>query len=215
MPGYRLIIGDRNLSSWSLRAWLLLRQFGLPFEEVLIHLDQPDTRRKILDYSAAGRVPVLVAGDQTIWDSLAITEFVAEQHPELAIWPRDAKQRARARVMAAEMHAGFQTLREELSFNVQAPAPHPLRGEGLNADITRIREMWRRQLDDKQAPGDFLFGSFCAVDAMYAPVAVRFHLYKVPLDATCRAYMDVVLQLPGLRTWLADAAAEVAPSGSG
>ncbi len=217
-PTHRLVIGDKNLSSWSLRAWLLLRQFGLPFEEVLIHLDQPDTSRKILAYSPAARVPVLLAGDQAVWDTLAITEFIAEAHPELAVWPRDPVQRARARVVAAEMHAGFEALREGLPFNVQAPVRQPAHGADMAADIARICQIWRELRQERQggagrdADGGFLFGGFCAADAMYAPVAVRFRLHGVAVDDICQDYVDAVLQLPSLQSWLDDARREMPPS---
>ncbi|MDA1097493.1 MAG: glutathione S-transferase family protein [Proteobacteria bacterium] len=209
MPTYRLIIGDRNLSSWSLRVWLLLRQFELPFELVTVDLDQPDTRDKILAYSPGGRVPILQTRDQTIWESLAIIEFVAENHPDLLIWPRDAALRARARVLAAEMHAGFTSLRDELSFNCQARVPMPSLSMAAKADVKRMTDIWReaRQVHQGscQNRGDFLFGPFSAADAMFAPVAVRFNHYSVPLDDTCRAYVEALLQLPNMVAWMADA----------
>jgi glutathione S-transferase len=209
MATYELIIGDKNLSSWSLRAWLLLRQFNLPFEETMIHLDQPDTRAKILAHSPAGRVPVLKAGDLTLWDSLAIVEFIAEQHGDLAIWPCDAPRRARARVMAAEMHSGFEALRRDLDFDVQSPSPHKTLGVEVVDDIARICDIWRQARHDHSDDDDeFLFGPFCAADAMFAPVAIRFQLYDVALDPTCQAYVAAVLGLSAVQEWLAAARLE-------
>jgi glutathione S-transferase len=213
MPGYGLIIGDKHLSSWSLRAWLLLRQFGLPFTEHLIHLDQDDTRQNILQFSPAAQVPILQADGQTVWDSLAIIEFIAEQHPDLAIWPRDAIQRAQARVMAAEMHGGFAALREDLPFELQRVASHVEIRPEVQADIDRICEIWRQGRRRIGAGGDFLFGGFGAVDAMYAPVAVRFKLYDVAVDDVCQAYMAALLSLPALADWLTEAEAVFPPSG--
>jgi len=208
MMPYRLIIGDKNLSSWSLRAWLLLRQFNLPFETVTIHLDRPDTRARILEYSPAGQVPILQAERQTVWESLAIMEYIAERHPELPIWPRDAASRAQARVLAAEMHAGFANLRDELPFNCQPRGPMPAVSVAARADIARIENIWRQARRSHRTQGDFLFGSFSAVDAMYAPVAVRFNRYSVPLDDACGTYMRATLQLPAMAAWLAEAARE-------
>jgi glutathione S-transferase len=210
MP-YRLIIGDKNLSSWSLRAWLLLRQFELPFELVMIHLDQPDTRARILAHSPAGRVPVLQTSDQTVWESLAIMEFVAERHPDLPIWPKDAALRTRARVLAAEMHAGFADMRRELSFHCQPRVPLPALSTAAKVDVARIVDIWREarqtRLENSEPPGDYLFGPFSAADAMFAPVAVRFDRYSVPLDNICRSYVETLLQLPAMAAWLADAGA--------
>ena len=216
MMPYRLIIGDKNLSSWSLRAWLLLAQFDLPFEEVMIELDQPDTRNRILAYSPAGRVPILQAGGQTIWDSLAIAEFIAEHHADLGIWPGDPALRAQARVVAAEMHAGFANLRDELPFNCQPKVSLPALSTGAAADVARITEIWREarrtQLGSSGIQGDFqgefLFGPFSAADAMFAPVALRFEHYGVPLDDICQAYVEVILRLPAMVAWLAGAASE-------
>lgn len=212
MMPYRLIIGDKNLSSWSLRAWLLLAQFDLPFEAVTINLDQPDTRDRILAYSPAGRVPILQARAETIWDSLAITEFIAERHPDLPIWPADAALRAQARAMVAEMHAGFANLRDELPFNCQPRVPLPALSAAAKAEVARITDIWREARRTQQGhsgfQGDFLFGPFSAADAMFAPVAVRFDRYSVPLDDTCQAYVETLLQLPAMAAWMAEAGSE-------
>ncbi len=211
MDYYRLIIGDKHLSSWSLRVWLLMRHFGLPFEEVLINLDQPDTHEKILQYSAAGRVPILILGEQTIWDSLAIIEFLAEAHPDTPIWPRDAGQRAVARAAAAEMHAGFADLRHDLSFDVQSPETQIEPRAEVRQDIDRICQIWRELRARSVENGEFLFGSFCAADAMFAPVAVRFHLYGIAVDDVSGDYADALLNLSDMQMWLAAAAREIPP----
>lgn len=208
MLPYRLIIGDKNLSSWSLRAWLLLRQFDLPFEEVAIALDQPDTRASILRYSPAGRVPILQAGDQTIWESLAIVEFIAERHPDLAVWPVDAALRAQARVLAAEMHAGFAALRDQLPFHCQSRVPMPALTSVAEAELARIEDIWRQMRRTHHSRGDFLFGPFSAVDAMFAPMAMRFDRYGVPLDRPCLGYVRTLLRLPAMLAWVDAAALE-------
>ncbi len=213
MPGYGLIISDKHLSSWSLRAWLLLRHFDLAFQEQVVRLDQPDTRQNILKFSPAARIPVLLAGDQAIWESLAIIEFIAEQHPDLAVWPRDPIQRAQARVMAAEMHSGFTALREELPFELQMHAPHGKPRRVVEDDIDRICDIWRQGRRQFGARGKFLFGDFSAADVMYAPVAVRFKHYGIALDDVCQGYVEAVFALPPLQEWLAAAALETPTSG--
>ncbi len=213
MPPYRLIIGDKNKSSWSLRAWLLLRHFELPFDELLIPLDQPDTTDRIREFSPAGRVPVLQSGAETIWDSLAIVEFLAERHPELPIWPADAVMRAQARVMAAEMHAGFAAMREEMPFNCQSGLPLPALSPEASSDVKRIGDIWRAARLAHKGGGDFLFGAFSAADAMYAPVAVRFDRHGLALDDICKSYAANLLQLPAMGAWIADADVEAANSG--
>ncbi len=213
MPPYRLIIGDKNKSSWSLRAWLLLRHFELPFEEVLIPLDQPDSTDRIRKLSPAGRVPILQCGGETIWDSLAIVEFLAERHPELPIWPADAVMRAQARVLAAEMHAGFAAMRDELSFNCRSGLRRPELSPEALSDVERVSGIWRAARQAHKGGGDFLFGAFSAADAMYAPVAVRFDRYGLALDDICQSYAAALLRLPAMGAWLADANVEAANSG--
>ena len=196
-----LVIGDKNLSSWSLRPWLLLRMLGGPFEEALIRLDRPTTKQDILRHSPAGRVPVLRHDGLVVWDTLAILEYLAELHPR-AVWPAEAAERARARSLAAEMHAGFADLRRELPMDICARKPgHPY-GEETARDIARIVEIW------SQAKGPFLCGPFGGVDAMYAPVATRFVTYGVALPAAAARYRDAVLALPPMREWAEAAARE-------
>ncbi|UCH75900.1 MAG: glutathione S-transferase family protein [Rhodospirillales bacterium] len=203
-----LVIGNRNYSSWSLRAWLVMRMAGLAFDEVVIPLDEPDTRRLILEHSPAGRVPVLRHGDITIWDSLAICEYVAERVPGARLWPETVAARAEARSISAEMHAGFAALRETLPMNVRADRPGVALGSDVEADIERILAIWRTCRRRFAANGPFLFGRFSIADAMYAPVASRFTTYRVPMGSIEREYAGTVLGLPAMREWAAAAADE-------
>ena len=195
-----LIIGNKNYSSWSLRPWLAMKVLGIPFEEKRIPLYGPDSGRALLQYSPAGKVPCLVDGELRVWDSLAILEYLAERHP--ALWPAEASLRARARSVSAEMHAGFPDLRQHMSMNVRKRHPGKGRTPEVLAEIARIVGIWG------EARGPFLFGPFCAADAMYAPVVLRFRTYEVELPRACRAYADAVLALPALREWMRDAERE-------
>jgi len=203
-----LFIGNRNYSSWSLRPWLLMRQLGLRFEERKLALFTDEFRRELAAVTPAGRVPVLVADGFPVWDSLAIAEFLADAYPELGVWPRDAKARARARCVCAEMHAGFQALRGRMPVNIEARFP----GLGLNpqvqADIDRIASMWSGLRSEHAAGGPFLFGRFSAADAFYAPVITRFDTYGVELDPVCEEYRKAVHALPAMREWIAAALEE-------
>ena len=197
-----LVIANKIYSSWSLRPWILMSHYGLPFEEVMIPLDQSDTRARILEYSPAGKVPVLIDGDTAVWESLAILEELATRHPELPIWPRDPAARALARSVAGEMHAGFLALRAALPMNLGRRYAHRDRGADVAADVTRITDLWRDARGRFGAGGPYLFGAdFGAADAMYAPVVTRLDTYQWPVEADIRAYMDVVLELPAFRKW--------------
>jgi len=207
---YRLVIGNKNYSSWSLRAWLVLKVADIPFDETVIPLDRPETAAEIAQYSRAGRVPILIDGDLSVWESLAIVEYLAEQCPEAAIWPDNARARAMARAVSSEMHAGFASLRSALHMNVRRPArPHP---DGIAAavaaDIARVCEIWRAVRAEFGTGGPFLFGRFSAADAMFAPVAMRFRTYAIDVGPAERAYMDSVLALPAFAEWRSAAAAE-------
>jgi glutathione S-transferase len=195
-----LVIGNRNYSSWSLRPWLAMKVLGLPFEEQRIPLYGPDSRRALLQYSPAGKVPCLVDGELRVWDSLAILEYLAERHPGL--WPAEGSLRARARSVSAEMHAGFPSLRQHMSMNIRKRHPGKGRTPEVLAEIARIVDIWG------EARGPFLFGPFCAADAMYAPVVLRFRTYEVELPPVCRAYAERVLALPALQEWMRDAERE-------
>jgi glutathione S-transferase len=195
-----LVIGNKNYSSWSLRPWLAMKVLGIPFEEKRVPLYGPDSKRELLQYSPAGKVPCLVDGELRVWDSLAILETLAERHPGL--WPAEATLRARARSVSAEMHSGFPNLRQHMSMNVRKRHPGKGRTPEVLAEIARIVEIW------SECRGPFLFGPFCAADAMYAPVVLRFRTYEVELPAVSRAYAERVLALPALQEWMRDAERE-------
>ena len=207
---YALVIGSKTVSSWSLRPWLALVEAGIPFQEILIPLRQPGTKAQILRYSPAGHVPVLIVEDRgerhAIWDSLAILEFLAETHPEAALWPAQKAARAHARAICAEMHAGFRDLREHCSMDLLARRPLASLPEGVAANVRRIVDLWTASRRRFGGAGNFLFGAFTAADAMYAPVATRLRTYLPDLtpygdDGTAQAYVEAVLALPGMARW--------------
>jgi glutathione S-transferase len=211
---YTLIIGDKNLSSWSLRPWLALKYFNLPFVEERVRLRQPESKTAILRHSPSGKVPALKADGLVVFDSLAILEFLAERHPERGLWPRDTEPRALARSVAAEMHAGFAALRNEMSMDLLARLPTPLIGPALEGDIARIVAIWGDLRARFGKGGPFLFGDFTNADAMYAPVATRFRTYGVELtqfgdDGSAEAYAEALLALPAMAEWRKGAEAEV------
>lgn len=200
-----LVIGNKRYSSWSLRPWVLMRHFEIPFEEKLIPLDQPQTKAEILKVSPSGKVPALKDGEFTLWESLAIAEYLNEKFPEKKMWPEDLKARAWARAISCEMHSGFQTLRTHL--------PHDLKknlkdfdASVAQVDIERIKTIWSECL--QKSGGPFLFGSFTIADAMYAPVVNRFISYGVPVQGGLASYMDSVRALPAHRQWIDQALAE-------
>jgi glutathione S-transferase len=197
-----LYIGNRNYSSWSLRGWLAVKQAGLPFDEVLIPLDEPNTRTELLRISPSGRVPALKHGERTVWDSLAIGEYLAELYPDKALWPADPAARAVARSISAEMHSGFAALRNHFPMNIRSSFPNRGVTPEVQADINRITALWRDQRR-KLAPdaGPFLFGHFTIADAMFAPVVSRFRTYRVELDELCQTYADAVWAMPAYREW--------------
>lgn len=205
MSRLTIVIGSKRLSSWSLRGWLALKLSGARFDEVVIPLDQPSTRQRILEHSPAGRVPILKDGAVSVWESLAICEYLAERFPEAGLWPEGAEARAHARVVAAEMHAGFAALRRDMAMDCPARRPGQGQTPGALADIARVSEIWRDCRRRFGSGGDFLFGRPGAADAMYAPVVSRFVTYDVPLDEVSAAYRDAVLALPAMREWLAAA----------
>jgi glutathione S-transferase len=203
-----LVIGDKRLSSWSLRAWLLLRHFDLPFAEEVLPLDTSEYFQRIGRYSPTGRVPALLVGDEIIWDSLAICEVANERWLGGRGWPLDPRARAAARSATCEMHSGFAALRSQLPMDCSRQPREPHWDEAADRDIARIQELWRGL---RQAHGDgegFLCGSFGIVDAMFAPVCVRFRGYGVPVDRNAARYMESIFALPAMRQWLADAALE-------
>lgn len=189
-----LVIGNWNYSSWSLRAWLALKVFGFSFDERRIPLYGPGAKEAILKYSPAGKVPVLIDGATTVWDSLAILEYLAEKNPQL--WPSNAPDRARARSVCAEMHSGFPSLRTHMSMNVRKRYPGKGRTPEVEAEIARLVQIW------SAGKGPFLFGSFSGADAMYAPVVLRFRTYAVDLPAAAQGYYDAMLALPAVQQWI-------------
>lgn len=208
MTAIKLIIGDKNLSSWSLRPWLFLKHHGVPFEEVLVKLNQPQSRAKILAHSPSGKVPLLIHGRTRVWESLAICEYAAETFALPGAWPMDPATRGWARAVATEMHAGFADLRKELPLACsRAPAEQPY-SEKAAADIARVRAIWREARHKHRKYGEWLFGKFGIADAMYAPVAIRFHVYAVALDGPERDYVCSMLMHPAVAAWMEAAAAE-------
>lgn len=201
MSGLTLVVGSKRFSSWSLRPWLALRHTGLPFTETVIELYRPETKGEILKHNPTGKVPVLTDGDLTVWDSLAIVEYLAEIAPEAGLWPEDGAARAVARSMSAEMHSGFAAMREHMPMDLVARRPGEGRVPAAIADVARITAAWRTAKSRFGAGGPFLFGEFSAADCMYAPVVARFDTYAVELDPVCRAYADAVLAWPALREW--------------
>lgn len=203
-----LVIANKNYSSWSLRPWLLLKQAGIAFDEIRINLGAADVREQILSYSPSGKVPVLIDGAVTVWDSLAIGEYLAERHPQLQLWPSAIEARAVARAVSAEMHSGFTALRENMTLNCRKLLPDKGRAPGVAEDIARITALWKDCRKRYGQDGDFLFGRFSIADAMYAPVALRFRTYVVELDPVSAAYAQTLLELPAVREWVAQAGAE-------
>jgi glutathione S-transferase len=210
---YELVIGDKNYSSWSLRPWLVLKAFGIPFSETLIRLRRPETKAEIARYSPAGKVPALKAGDLVVWDSLAIMEFLAERHPNEPIWPADPEARAMARCISAEMHSGFAALRNECPMDFRNVFGFPDVSAAVREDIARIVTIWMDCRRRFGAGGDFLFGAFSAADAMYAPVVSRFVTYQPDLavfgdDGAAARYRDQMMALPAMCEWGEAAALE-------
>jgi glutathione S-transferase len=212
--GYTLVIGDKNYSSWSLRPWLALAHCGIPFAEERIWLRQPDSKAEILRNSPSGKVPVLKTRLGLVWDSLAILEYLAEQHPGCRLWPEGQEARAAARSISAEMHSGFVTLRNEMPMDLLARLPAAPMSEALAADIERIVAIWMEARHRYADGGPLLFGSFSNADAMFAPVATRFRTYGVDLadfgdDGSAFAYGEAVLALPAMAEWTEGAEAEM------
>jgi len=208
MAQYTLVIGNKNYSSWSLRAWLAMKHADIAFDEVRVPLFEDGFKTTIEKYSPAGKVPVLVAGNTMIWESLAICEFLAEQHPQARLWPADSGARAHARAICAEIHAGFSALRNAMPMNIRSSHP----GKGMTPeserDIGRIIAMWTQCRKNYGSRGELLFGRFTVADAFYAPVVSRFQTYAVKLPPVARAYADAVLQLPAMQEWMTAARQE-------
>ena len=215
MASMQLVIGNKNYSSWSMRPWVLMRQAGIAFTEVVARFDSFDANSQfkatLAGVSPTGKVPVLVDGDLTVWDTLAIAEYLAESFPEKHLWPQDKAARAQARSVAAEMHSGFAALRGACPMNIEAR----LHDTGaliwrdrpaVRADVQRLVEMWSGLLE--QHGGPMLFGQFSIADAFYAPVCMRLSRYGLPVPAHIAAYIERVEQLPAMQEWITAAQAE-------
>lgn len=213
MADFTIHIGNKNYSSWSLRPWLALKHAGPTFEELLIPLDQPDTPDNLRRHSPSGRVPVLRHGAITIWDSLAICEYLGEQFPTARLWPQDPAARGFARAVSSEMHAGFAQLRDLLPMDISRRWPLGDRMAGAGADVGRVTAIWRECREHfgsrgANGTGDFLFGGFSIADAMFAPVTTRMTTYGVPLDRVCADYVAAMQRWPAMQDWAAAAKAE-------
>jgi glutathione S-transferase len=212
---YRLVIGNKVWSSWSLRPWLAMRRRKLPFEEINVRLRRPDSKAEILKHSPSGLVPTLLDGDLAIWDSLAILEYLAEQHPEAQLWPQERTARATARCISAEIHSGFSALRQACSMDLFAHLPLATVPDEAASDIRRIVALWRDCRARFGGSGPFLFSRFSGADAMYAPVASRFRSYVPDLapygdDGTAQAYVETIFAMPEIDAWAEGARAEQA-----
>ena len=205
----RLIIGNKNYSTWSLRAWLLLSEAGIEFEEERLALDTEGFADKIAQFSPASNVPVLILNGATVWDTMAIAETAAEHWPDRNLWPSNPAARAHARSISAEMHSGFSILREAMPMNCRAMGRKVSLPDALAADIDRVFEIWSDCHRRYQSGGDWLFGEFSVADAMYAPVVLRFRTYGINLPQSAAAYPDRLLQSIALQDWLAAAESEV------
>jgi glutathione S-transferase len=208
MHDYTLVIGNKAYSSWSMRPWLLMKHAAIPFDETRISLYSDDAKARLLQHSGAGKVPVLHHGGVTVWDSLAICEYLAERHPEKHLWPPGTDARAHARSVSAEMHSGFINLRSQMPMNVRKRISREVRSPEADADIARIQAIWRDCRARYGGHGPFLFGAFSIADAMYAPVVTRMQTYGVELTGSASAYAHEIQQLPAMREWVEQAHAE-------
>jgi glutathione S-transferase len=204
----KLIIGNKNYSSWSLRPWIAMRAANIPFDEEVISLDRTDFKARVGAFSGNGKVPVLLDGAICVWESLAILEYLAEKFTAAKLWPQSPAARAHARAIAAEMHAGFSPLRRHLPMNMRRPVMRRALDPPVQTNVQRIEAIWTDCRTRFGAGGPFLFGAFGAADAMYAPVVSRFHTYDVQVGETCRAYMAAVTALPAWNEWCKAARAE-------
>jgi glutathione S-transferase len=206
----KLVIGNKNYSSWSMRPWLAMRGCNIAFEEIFVPLytDDKADKDRILSFSPAGKVPILIDGEITVWDSLAIIEYLAERFPDAGLWPRDMAARAHARAISAEMHSGFVALRSACGMNLHRPVRAIALSDDAKANVARIEEIWaecRRRYDGQ---GPFLFGAFSAADAMFAPVVHRFHTYAIEVSPQTKAYMETMWAMPAFAEWTRDGLAE-------
>ena len=205
----KLVIGNKNYSSWSMRPWLALRAGDIAFDEIFIPLYTGEAdKKRLLAYTQSGKVPVLIDGDVTVWDSLAIIEYAAERFPEVRLWPDDRASRAHARSISAEMHSGFAALRNECGMNLHRPVGAISLSAAAHADIARIQQIWIECRERYRKIGPFLFGTFGGADAMFAPVVHRFRTYAIEVAPAVRGYMDAMMSLPAFDEWTRAALAE-------
>ncbi len=204
-----LAIGNKNYSSWSMRPWMALKATGIAFDEVVIPLyTGAADKQRILDFTRSGKVPALVDGNITVWDSLAIIEYAAERFPEAHLWPQDVASRAHARAISAEMHSGFMALRNECGMNIHRPIRSISLSDDAKDNIARIQQIWTECRAKYGGQGPYLFGAFTGADAMYAPVIHRFRTYAIEVTPTVRAYMDTMLANAAFQEWTKAALAE-------
>ncbi|MBN8961554.1 MAG: glutathione S-transferase family protein [Rhizobiales bacterium] len=205
----KLVIGNKNYSSWSMRPWVAMKAAGIDFDEILIPLyTGPADKQRLLDVSRSGKVPALIDGDVTVWDSLAIIEYLAERFPHARLWPDDRAVRAHARSISAEMHSGFAALRNECGMNLHRPVKAKPLSEAARADIARVQEIWTDCRTRHGAQGPYLFGAFSAADAMYAPVVHRFRIYAIDVSPLVGDYMAAMTALPAFAEWTTAGLAE-------
>jgi glutathione S-transferase len=204
-----LVIGNKNYSSWSMRPWLALRAAGIVFDEIVIPLYAgDDSKQRILAFTPSGKVPALIDGDVTIWDSLAIIEYAAERFPDAPFWPKDRAARALARSISAEMHSGFVALRNECGMNLHRPVRAKALSDDARANVARVEEIWSECRNRYGRGGPYLFGAFSAADAMYAPVVTRLQTYAIEVTATAQDYIATMQAHPAVRAWTEAALAE-------
>jgi glutathione S-transferase len=208
MSKLKLVIGNKRYSSWSLRPWLLLKYANIEFEEIKIYLFKENFKEKILQYSPSGKVPILIDGDISVWESLAICEYLAEKFPENNFWPKERAAKAMARSISSEMHAGFTNLRQSLPMNCVKKRSLKDIPEAAQKDIDRIIQIWETCRGIYKAEGDFLFGEFTIADCMYAPVATRFLTYGVQLPKLAEDYKNAILNMEAMKAWVKDAQVE-------
>jgi glutathione S-transferase len=204
MVDFKLIMGNRNYSPWSLSAWLTAKSAGMDFDEVIIPLNEGTTRQEILRYWYNGKVPILQHGEITIWESISICEYIAEIYPEAGLWPLEIRARAVARSLSSEVHSGFRSLREHMPMNVRSQFPSEGRIIYVQEEINRVLAIWRRCRErfGRDHGGPFLFGSFSIVDALFAPIVSQFKTYSVDLDDIEKEYSDAILNLPPMGVWI-------------
>jgi glutathione S-transferase len=203
-----LVIGNKNYSSWSFRPWIAMKVGGIAFDEVVISLNAEDFKARVSKISGSGKVPALDDNGVHVWESLAIVEYLAEKFPAAKLWPAEPAARAHARTISAEMHSGFLPLRRACPMNMWRPAKKRELNDEALANVRRIEAMWAECRIRYGAGGPFLFGAFCAADAMYAPVVSRFHTYDVEVGAATRVYMAAIMALPAWAEWVAAARRE-------